>query len=133
MKITMVLLLTIVALGACERRSVPADRMCTEEYRFLNVKLRSVSGETVKLDTFYTRIVGSNVTFHANNTIPDAGNGYYAVVTDGQLQLLPEQKNTELRFIGIKNDKTIVNEPYMVKNNGCHIEKISGKTEVVVQ
>ncbi|WP_018627330.1 hypothetical protein [Niabella aurantiaca] len=131
MKTALILLMGIVVLGACKRGTT--GRVCTEEYRFFNVKLRSASGEAIVLDTFYTRIVAGNVTFHANNTVPGGDEGYYTVVSDGQLQLLPEGKNTDLRFIGIKNDQVIVNEPYVFKNNGCHIEKIAGKGEVIVQ
>lgn len=129
MKTALILLMGIVVLGACKRGTT--GRVCTEEYRSFNVKLRSASGEAIILDTFYTRIVAGDITFHATNAGADPG--YYTVVSDGQLQLLPEGKNTDLRFIGIKNDQVIVNEPYVFKNNGCHIEKISGKTEVIIQ
>ncbi|SDC67583.1 hypothetical protein [Niabella drilacis] len=130
MKTTLVLLMGIVLLGACKKGTT--GRMCTEEYRFFNVKLQSAIGEPIVLDTFYTRIVADHTAFHARNTVPDAGNGYYAVLSDGQLQLLPEGKEMELRFIGVRSEKIIVNEPYIFKNNGCHIEKISGKNEVTV-
>ncbi|MBO9591837.1 MAG: hypothetical protein J7599_02940 [Niabella sp.] len=132
MKIITTLLLGIGVLAACKKPSIQEGRICTNEYRFYNIKVTSASGEAVTLDTFYTRIVAANATFHANNVVPGAGNGYYTVVSDGQLLLLPEGKHTELRFTGIKNDKIVVNESYMVKNNGCHIEEISGKKEVVV-
>lgn len=118
-------------LAACKKGTT--GKICTNEYRSFNVKLRAASQEVVELDTFYTRIVATNTTFHANDVMPHLGEGYYNVISDNQLSLLPEGKNTDLRFIGVKNDQIIVNEPYVFKNNGCHIEKVSGKNEVVVQ
>lgn len=132
MKMIFTLFLGIGMLAACRKASTDGGRICTAEYRFYNIKVTAASGETVTLDTFYTRIVATNATFHANNIVPGTRNGYYTVVSDGQLLLLPEGKNTELRFTGIKNDKIVVNESYVVKNNGCHIEEISGKKEVVI-
>ncbi|MCD2423745.1 hypothetical protein LQ567_13300 [Niabella pedocola] len=132
MKTVILLLLGIGVLTACKKASKDDGRICTAEYRFYNIKVTGASGEAVTLDTFYTRVVASNATFHANNVVPGAGNGYYTVASDGQLLLLPEGKDTELRFTGIKNNKIVVNESYIVKNNGCHIEEVSGKKEIVI-
>jgi len=130
MKIIVMLLTGICVLTACKKGAT--GKICTNEYRSFNVKLRSASQEAVELDTFYTRIVATNTTFHANDVTPHLGEGYYNVIGDNQQLLLPEGKNTDLRFIGVKNDQIIVNEPYVFKNNGCHIEKVSGKNEVIV-
>lgn len=130
MKTMVVLFLCTLMLAACKKGSM--GRMCTLEYRFFNVKLLSASKDPVALDTFYTRIVATNATFHANDVPPVASAGYYTVISDDQQLLLPEGKDMELRFIGIKNDQVLVNEPYVFKNNGCHIEKVSGKNEVTV-
>ncbi|MCF3111224.1 hypothetical protein LL912_20720 [Niabella sp. CC-SYL272] len=133
MKTIVVFLLGALLLAACQRGPGIGDRICTAEYRFFNVKLLTASGEAVTLDTFYTRIVATNTSFHASSPMLGTDAGRYGVISDDQLLLLKEGKNTELRFIGIKNEKALVNEPYVFKNNGCHIEKISGKNEVVVE
>ncbi|WP_300601347.1 hypothetical protein [Niabella sp.] len=130
MKTIVLLLLGIGVLAACTKPLIEKGRICTEEYRFYNIKVTDASGGAVMLDTFYTRIVATNRTFHVNNTVPGKGDGYYTVISDGQQLLLPEGKSMELRFIGIKNDQVLINEPYVFKNNGCHIEKVSGKDQI---
>lgn len=129
MKITFMLLFGILALSSCKRGAIL--KICSKEYRIYGIKILSSTREAVPLDTFYTRFVATNRTFHSNE-LWSMQQGEYAITSDGQSGLFPVGKNIKLRFIGIKNNKIIVDEPYMFKNDGCHVEKISGKGEVIV-
>ncbi|MCD2423744.1 hypothetical protein LQ567_13295 [Niabella pedocola] len=130
MKITCMLLFGILVLGACKRG--PILKICSKEYLIYGVRILSSTREPVPLDTFYTRFVATNRTFHSNELWSSREEGVYAITSDGQSDLFPVGKNIKLQFIGIKHNKIIVNEPYMFRNDGCHVEKKSGKSEVIV-
>ena len=97
---------------------------CTLEFRTIGV---TVTGDS--LTDFYTlRIPNSD-------TIRLSAIGFYPYkkwypVLDDNYQSKIANTQESFRFIGKINDTIVVNETFIIKADACHIEKVSGRSEV---
>ncbi|MCZ2277329.1 MAG: hypothetical protein LC117_05310 [Bacteroidia bacterium] len=96
---------------------------CTLEFRQISVK---ITGE--KLDEWYTIRLKNNDTIRWE-TGHTAGAEYYPVLDDSYQPKL-EGKTEEFRFLGFKNNVMLVNEPFIISADKCHINLVNGKSEI---
>ncbi len=105
-----------------EKEDVP----CTMEFRTIGI---TVTGDS--LTDYYTIRLFSADTLRFIYGNPFIGNHWYPVLDDNyQSKIANTQEN--FRFIGKIKDSVVVNEPFIIKADACHIDKVSGKTEVVL-
>lgn len=81
------------------------------------------------LTDFYTmrESNGAKIT-HPKESLPGSDN-YYTVLTD-TYQKQMEGKTETFWFKGFVNDSLVINEPFVISADQCHISYVSGKTEV---
>ncbi len=96
---------------------------CTEEYRYVTITINGVV-----LDDFFTlrNINGDTIRYEKDTFI---GNNVYIVLSDSYQNVI-KNKVENFTFKGLINDSIVVNEQFVIKADECHIEYISGKTEV---
>lgn len=70
---------------------------------------------------------GAKIT-HPKESLPGSDN-YYTVLTD-TYQKQMEGKTETFWFKGFVNDSLVINEPFVISADQCHISYVSGKTEV---
>ncbi|TXH60458.1 MAG: hypothetical protein E6Q89_00835 [Bacteroidia bacterium] len=110
----------IFALGSSACRQ-PMGIECKEEFRTVAIE---ISGLTV--DSFLT------IRLSTNDTIRNVGflyENYYPVLTDNYQHKLENQTDSFL-FLAWKADSLVVQEPFVIKADFCHIYKVSGKEKV---
>ncbi|MFN8154844.1 MAG: hypothetical protein U0Y08_11180, partial [Bacteroidia bacterium] len=96
---------------------------CTMEYRYITI---TVTGGL--LDDFYTLRVSTGDTIrYAKNELP--GDSVYIVLGDNYQQALKNSTDT-FNFRGLINDSVVVDEAFVINADECHIEYISGDTDV---
>ncbi len=105
---------------SCAEKEKPV--MCTMEFRTVTI---TVKGEP--LDEFFTIRLKANDTIRFNHDNIPEENVY--PVLDDSFQKLLEGKTEEFRFIGYKNNMMVVNEPFVIRADKCHIEYVSGRKE----
>jgi hypothetical protein len=114
--------ITFALFTSCNRdKGTP----CTEEYRYVTI---TVNGAL--LDDFFT-IRNSNGDTIRHDEDPFAGisDNVYIVLSDGYQNVI-RNKVENFTFSGYLNDSLVVNELFVIKADECHIEYVSGKTEV---
>lgn len=110
----------------------PCDgAMCTAMFVMINTKVTDANGHFVKLDDSYTQRAGNKDVYRPNqsNLIVDSS---YVVIDDGYLQKMQNQTDT-FYFVGLKNGKEVVKEPFVISADCCHVNKQSGKTNIVTK
>jgi hypothetical protein len=85
-----------------------------------------VNGEP--LDDFFTIRLKSNDTLRLTRDNLIDQNSY--PVLDDSFQKILEGKTEEFRFLGFKNNVMVVNEPFVIKADKCHIEYVNGRREI---
>ena len=113
-----------ITLLSCNDSSGDDQKVCTEEFRTVAI---TVSGAT--LDDFYT-IRKSNqetIRYSSDEVIENS----YPVLTDEYQPMLKNKEET-FQFIGIIENQTVVDEDFIIKADECHIQYVSGKTEVTI-
>ena len=99
--------------------------VCTMEFRTVAIK---VNGDS--LHSFFTirQNTGDTIRFNQSNIF---NNNSYPVLDDSyQSRIVNITEN--FRFIGIINDSIVVNEPFVIKADECHIQYVSGNLEVTL-
>ncbi len=120
--LSLISLFCIVALQSCNDFTARDEIVCTEEFRYITIK---VSGEP--LTEYYTVRLSDSDTIRPNpaDAVFDKT---YIVLSDNYQQKLENKKDT-FQFIG-KREGGMVREDFVISADHCHINKISGKSEI---
>lgn len=109
------------SLHGCSKNEPAVN--CTEEFRSVTLL---VPGDL--LTTAYTVRLSNSDTIRYSQRSGLGGN--YYIVLDDSYQPKLKGGVDNFRFIGERAGKVVVKEDYVIKADQCHIQKISGKTEL---
>jgi len=102
----------------------PNDQIaCTEEFRTITV---TITGGT--LDDFYTIRKSTEETIRYSKEDGLTEN-YYPILDDSYQSKFVNSRET-FTFIGVINEVVVVEENYVIAADFCHINLVSGKTEI---
>ncbi len=99
------------------------DELCTEEFRTVSIE---VLGGV--LDAHYTWVPSTDDTLLGDRLVFE-GRSLYVVVDDNH-RLLLEGRTDTLRFRGFIGGTLVVDEPFVISADGCHINYHSGRQRV---
>ncbi|MEI6683805.1 MAG: hypothetical protein WCO44_14335 [Bacteroidota bacterium] len=127
------LLFLLVSLISCTQNKQTA---CTEVYTMLTVSVKDSAANPVLLSSYYMKktATGEIIDFAGENPFTDSINrihGIYTLFTDGKMGMTAEG-GTRFEFHGMKGSTEVVNSPYVIGNDKCHVKLIAGKTEITV-
>ena len=126
MKKLLLLVFSVITFSACDNSD---DRICTEEFRMIIVSIRNNAHQPDALDSTYTVRQASGEKIRPEQTM---GAGLY-VVLDDNFQPTLKNKEEDFRFIGWKNNAVIVDQPYRIGADNCHIYKKTGADSLMLQ
>ena len=106
------------------------DVMCTAMFAMINTKVTDANGKYVKLDDVYV-IRSKNNDIYRPEQQSAAWDSSYVVIDDGYVSKMYNSTET-FYFVGIKNGVKVVNEPFVISADCCHVSKQSGKTTIVI-
>lgn len=106
--------------------------MCTMEFRMLNIVLKDKAGYFYKADKVETYNEAGKLIFSQNapNNLPDTN---YTVIDDGNLKDLKRNIDNHLEFKVYKGAVVVKTIKYVVTADCCHISKVKGDAEVLVE
>lgn len=129
---TLVLLaLSPVFLGSsCNHKEAgskgcPPDVVCTMMYAMITVAITDEAGKPVVLDEYYTLRPSVGDTLRP----PQSMEGTYVVLDDSYQKKLQQQQD-EFFFVGYKDGRQVVNEPYTLGADCCHVKKLKGRDQI---
>ncbi len=119
---SLVLASPLLMASSCDRRQCPEDIACTEIFSMVTVQVSGPDGMPASLDEVYTIRTSTG-----EKIIPDQsiGGGVYVVLDDSYRQKLQQQKD-EFRLVGMQNGQKVLEEPFVIEADCCHIRKVSG-------
>lgn len=106
------------------------DIACTMMFAMITVEVKDNSGNPVILDEYHTVRESSGQHIMSQSHVPDSGT--YTILDDNYVSTL-KNKQEKFRFIGKKNGVEVINEPYTISADCCHVNKDSGKSEITIQ
>ena len=101
---------------------------CTMMFAMVTVNVTDSAGQAVKLDDAYTISNITADTIRHEQNLHDMG---YIVLDDSYQKYIVNTSAT-FQFIGVKDGKQVVNAPFVIGADCCHINKISGETEIKI-
>lgn len=128
-KYSFLVFITLFAfLSSCEDSSKPQEIICSTISKSIGISLENSAGQPVTVDDYYTIQLSDGDTIRE----PMIEEGYYTVLNDNQHGKLVEKQDSFL-FVGIKDSAVLVQETFVISGDQCHINKISGKSKVVLK
>ena len=127
-----VLLFIAASLVSCRQNKQVA---CTEVYTMLTVSVKDSAANPVLLSSYFMKktATGEIINFAGENPFIDSINrihGIYTLFTDGKMGMTAEV-GTRFEFHGMKGSTELLNSPYVIGNDKCHVKLIAGKTEIM--
>jgi hypothetical protein len=108
-------------------------KMCTEEFRIITVSLESQTGQALIPDSYYV------VHWPLRDTLITHENTYGTGPISSEIILLTDNEMSFTNESGILFKLTAyidgvkrVDESYLIRNDGCHIELVIGNTAITV-
>ena len=95
----------------------------------VTTQVQNAEGVQIQLDEVYTirQRTGDKITL--DQRMPD---GRYQVLDDSYLRNIVNTRETYI-FTGIKDGKKIIEEPFVISADCCHVKKESGKDIITVE
>ncbi len=106
------------------------DIACTMMFSMVTVQVKDNAGNPVILDEHHTVRESNGQHIMTEAHVPDSGT--YTILDDNYVSTL-KNKQEKFRFIGKKNGVEVINEPYTISADCCHVNKDSGKSEITIQ
>jgi hypothetical protein len=108
--------------------------MCTEEFRHIAVSMENQAGQVVIPDRYYV------VRQSSNDTILTHENTYSSMPLSSEIILLTDNEmsyttksGTLFKLTVYIDGSLLVDECYLINNDGCHIGLVTGNTSLVVE
>ena len=127
---------SVTAVSCMSHRHKNDDRLCTTEYRMLTISIKDINAKPVQLSDYFVRktSTGEIIDFAKESPYIDSINrlqGIYFICTDGMMGMTSLQ-GTEFEFHGMLDSAEIVNEPYIIANDECHVYMLTGNPEIIL-
>ena len=132
------LVITLFILMSCVgMHDKKGDRLCTTEYRKITVSVRDPQNEPVVLDDYFVRKSSTGEILDFANEDPfldslNRVNGIYTLMTDGMMWMT-SVSGTEFTFHGLMDTVEVINEPYLIGNDECHVLLYTGNPTITLQ
>ena len=104
--------------------------MCTRMFASAGLHVIDATGSPVRLDDAYTVRISTGEVIRYEKS--GAGQGQYIVIDDSYLKML-SNKTDQFQFIGMKDDRQVVQETFTISADCCHVKKDEGRDEVTVK
>jgi hypothetical protein len=126
---------SILSLVQCKKETTKANCalvLCTMEFRMLTVTIKDKAGNFYKADKVETYTPTGKMIFSQSSPsfLPDSS---YVVIDDNNMKDLTKNVNTILDFKIYKGNAVVKKVQYVVTADCCHISKVSGDTEIIVE
>lgn len=113
------LVLFFIFNTSCKHKEIA----CTQEFRMISI---TVNGNQLS-NVYSVRQSNNDTIFNNQNSVFD--DSIYVVLDDNYLPQLKNQTDDFL-FIGEIDGQKLVEELFVIKADHCHIEYVSGKTDI---
>jgi hypothetical protein len=133
----LILLLLFSCSKSDDKSCSCSDAPCTDQFVSIVVKIIDKSGNPVSLDYYrtYKALSGYEIDIQSKKSSWEdsigKARGSYVVVNDAQSEII-DVCGELFMFIGKKDGKIIVKENYVIRNDCCHVNLVSGKREVII-
>ncbi|WP_405400344.1 hypothetical protein [Maribacter sp. Asnod2-G09] len=113
-----------------------SEAICTLNFVTITVSVKDASGEPVSLDSYeiIDNETGKNLAadFNGDEYQYLKEQGFYPILSDAN-RVQYQNSTATLTFKGIIDNKEVINETYEVTADCCHVNLISGNTEIVLE
>lgn len=129
MKLIPVFIILISPLSCSDKNE--CSGVCTAQFVTIAVNIHDENGDHVVLDSFTVTLTDTNKDITEDLHFNPAHSDSYPIINDN-FKAEAQSDNLKIQFIGIISDVIVVQENYVIGANCCHIELVSGETEITI-
>ena len=112
------------------------EAICTLNFVTITVSVKDASGEPVSLDSYEVidNETGENLAadFNGDEYQYLKEQGFYPILSDAN-RIQYQNSTATLTFKGVIDNEEVINETYKVTADCCHVNLISGNTEIILE
>ena len=113
-----------------------SEAICTLNFVTITVSVKDASGEPVSLDSYeiIDNETGENLAtdFNGDEYQYLKEQGFYPILSDAN-RIQSQNTTATLTFKGFRTNEEVINEDYEVGADCCHVNLVSGNTEIVLE
>ncbi len=109
-----------------ERFSCPDDVTCTAMFAMVDIQVQS-DGQPIHLDDVYTVRESNGEIIRPPQIMNSLG---HYIVLDDSYQRNLANRTEQFRFVGMKDGRQVVSQPFSIGADCCHIRKETGPEQV---
>ena len=127
------LLCCTLLLLACRRDKgeCPGERICTMDFRLIGVSVVDGNGDAVELDSAFVLRARDDFRRPAERLDWPASSGY-VLLTDNDMALTTLTGEIFL-FQGYLGESRVIAQPYLLRHDCCHVDKVGGPDTIVLE
>jgi len=140
--ISVLALLFLITQSGCEKKHFPLSQpcecsndsrtLCTEDYRTIVMTIKDEAGVPVILDEYYVLDLSTQQKVIHTSMLTNPKAGTYLLLEDNH-KSLTDLCGNDFQFVGIKQEKIIVETTLKIGQDCCHIHLMKGSTQVTVK
>jgi hypothetical protein len=127
-----ILLFTLIPFFLVACFSHKDEKLCTMIYVTIGISVKDTLNNPVVLEKYEVKVVNTNQLLPVHSDSASMAQGLYTLLTDSEISSISEH-GTTLRFTGYKDSQIIVTGDYIVNQDGCHVNLISGSETLIVK
>ena len=124
-------LISFISCGKNENECT-GNEVCTKIYVAIGVKVMDKYGSPVLLDDLIVKLSDTDELLKDENNNFPYNSGNYLIAGDSSLKKL-KKGGSQIHVRGIKADKQIFYEEYIIGHDCCHVMKITGKDTLIIE
>ena len=133
MKSSIILIFVITLLSSCKNADEQCgmQQVCTEEFRSIVLSISDKNGNPIILDSYsVTNQATEKVYNYTSDTLIQEGQ--YILADDRLMDDVVRNGNSFL-FVGMLSNQEVVRETYVIGHDCCHIQLLSGNTDIIIE
>ncbi|MFM7021928.1 MAG: hypothetical protein ACKOXB_03045 [Flavobacteriales bacterium] len=131
-KIALVVSVSAITLSSCETDECTGE-ICDQSYATIPVILKDTLNKPYILDSYTVTAQSGGEVLLSKTINPSVDTtGIYVVLSDTEKSKVTKE-GVYLTFVGKKGGNEVVNEPYRIAHDCCHVVIKSGKSLITVK
>lgn len=130
--ISLFLLSISIASFTCNKNVDPCEHtMCTADFRMITIDIKDGLGNPYNLDKVETKLGNTIINTSVEPSVPLSSS--YTIVDDSNIKDFGYNNSANVEFFVYKNNQVVYTSTFSIKTDCCHVEKVNGDSQIVIQ
>jgi hypothetical protein len=128
----LLIFILVFASFRCNKNFETCDEvMCTADFRMITIDIKDASGNPYAPDKVETKFGNSIINSSNAPSVPLSSS--FTIVDDNNMKDFGYNTTNEVEFYVYKNNQVVYSSTFSIKTDCCHVEKVNGDNQIIIQ